>query len=91
MTDCQPTIVSPTATAGAYLHPPPYPGMPVGLEAVTPEEALWLGRRVGIDVPLYVTPSGWGEWVPVLTDIDSVQDLLVLDPATGHAEAQPRD
>lgn len=83
-------IVSPVASGGVKgQRPLPYPGYPDDTR-LTARERLWWGRRFGIDTPYYVTPSGFGELIPLDLGTQGVRDVLVYDPATGKATALPR-
>lgn len=47
-------------------YPPPWPGMPRSLEALSVAERLSWGHRFAVDGPAYMTPSGFGEMIPLL-------------------------
>jgi len=52
--------------AQVQRFPPPYPGYPTGLEAMSAHERAWWGRRFGVDTPYLMTPAGWGEMIPLV-------------------------
>lgn len=58
--------LTPHHAALAPLRPPPWPGYPVGLEALTAREVASLGTRYGIDYPRIIYPLGFGEYGDVL-------------------------
>lgn len=53
-------------------------------ERLSPRERGYWGSRFGLDTPYYATPSGFGEWIP-LVEWDGVtppaSDVVVLDPS----------
>lgn len=58
-------------------------GFPLRLERLSPREEAHEPRRFGIETPYTATPTGWGEWIPVLPGEQIEGPVVVLAPATG--------
>ena len=80
-------MTNPDRMAQPQTGRPPQPGMPIGLEALSPAERGWWGRRFGIDTPYTYTLSGFGETVPVLNPTDADFPLFAAPP-TGEPPVQ---
>ena len=39
----------------------------LSLEQITGRQVRYLGRIVGVDMPIMLAPTGWGEYVPLNT------------------------
>lgn len=83
-------IVSPAGGSSQVPGQRPFdwPGYPDS-GRLSARERLWWGHRFGIDTPYFVTPSGFGEFLPLDLGTQGVVDVLVYDPVTGSVTAYP--
>lgn len=85
----QPIIRLPAQTRGVRgQRPLPWPGYPDDGRLTLREELR--GPLFGTDTPYYVTPSGFGELIPLSEGTQGVAVVLTYDPTTGQAIAEPR-
>lgn len=78
-----PPLVDTTSRLAQPRRPVPWPGMPVGLETLSPRERAYHGRRFGIDRPFLWAPSGWGEMVPLTGSLAGIDPAAIIEGVRG--------
>jgi hypothetical protein len=56
-------------------------GLPLRLERLSAKELAHPSERFALDLPYTATPTGWGEWIPVLPG-EAADPIVVLAQPT---------
>lgn len=57
-------------------------GLPLRLERVSAAELAHQPERFGVETPYTATPTGWGEWIPILPGEPCEGFIVVLAEPT---------